>query len=82
MKFCKDCVQLHPACTLRVVAPTTCLGKELKTMKPDWHDRPTEPGLWLAKAGTLTAELVEIDDDAMQITPAEWGINVNKACPA
>ena len=22
----------------------------LLTMKPDWHDRPTEPGLWLVHA--------------------------------
>lgn len=43
-------------------------------MKPDWHDRPTEPGLWLAKRNHWSGELIEIDDDSMTITPAEWGV--------
>ena len=52
----------------------TTPAERTEAVKPDWYDRPTEPGLWLAKRGHYTAELVEIDDDAMQITPAEWGI--------
>ena len=38
--------------TIKKAAIATDPGKHKtgSTLKPDWHDRPTEPGLWLVHA--------------------------------
>lgn len=49
-------------------------------MKPDWHDRPTEPGLWLVeypfdeRPPKRLAHLSKYDDKDLELLGESWFI--------